>query len=105
MTTAVDYPVAAPTVANPRLPASALATLRATANLLRNTVRHGFAAARRARDRRALRALDDATLRDLGVHVSEIDSFLAEAAGEAELTRLRVACAAGIPLGRSLTYL
>ncbi len=105
MTTAVDYPVAAPTVANPRLPASALATLGAAANLLRKTVRHGFAAARRARDRRALRALDDATLRDLGVHVSEIDSFMAEAAGHAELTRLRVACAAGMPLGRSLTHL
>ena len=105
MTTAIDYPVTAPTVANPWPPRSALATLRAAASGLRKLIRNGFAAARRARDRRALRALDDATLRDLGVHVSEIDSFLAEAAGEAELTRLRVACAAGIPLGRSLTYL
>jgi uncharacterized protein YjiS (DUF1127 family) len=105
MTTAIDYPFAAPTVASRWPPASALTTLRAAVNLLRKTVRNGFAAARRSREHRALRALDDATLRDLGVHVSEISSYLAEAAGEAEVTRLRIACAAGAPLGRSLNHL
>lgn len=105
MTTAIADRLAAPTVANPWPPASALTTLRAAANLLRKTVRNGFAAARRSRDHRALRALDDATLRDLGVHVSEIGSYLAETAGEAELTRLRIASAVGAPLGRSLTHL
>lgn len=105
MTTAIADRLAAPTVANPWPPASALTTLRAAANLLRKTVRDGFAAARRSRDHRALRALDDATLRDLGVHVSEIGSYLAETAGEAELTRLRIASAVGAPLGRSLTHL
>jgi len=105
MTTAIAFHCAAPTVANPWPPASALTALRAAANWLRKMVRNGFAAARRSRDHRALCALDDATLRDLGVHVSEIRSYLAEAAGEAELTRLRVASAVGVPLGRTLTHL
>lgn len=47
-------------------------------------------------------AVDDATLRELGVHVTEISSCLAEAAGRAELTRLRIANAVGEPLGRYL---
>jgi len=104
MKTAVAYPFATLNVANPWPPASASTALRAAANWLRKTVRNGFAAARRARDHRALSALDDATLRDLGVHVSEISSYLAEAAGDAELTRLRIASAVGSPFGRSLTY-
>ena len=105
MTTAIADRLAAPTIANPWLTASALTTLRAAANLLRKAVRNGRAAARHSRDRRALHALDDATLRDLGVHVSEIGSYLAEAAGAAELTRLRIASAVGAPLVRSLTHL
>ena len=37
-------------------------------------------------------AIDEATLRDLGVARSELDSFRAEAEGLASSTRLRVAC-------------
>ncbi|MET0336114.1 MAG: DUF1127 domain-containing protein [Rhizobacter sp.] len=46
---------------------------------------------RRAREHRELRALDVHTLRDLGVHSSELVSFDTESHGQAERTRRRVA--------------
>jgi len=45
----------------------------------------------------ALRQLDDHVLRDLGIDRSEIRSVVAEATGEAEHTRLRVALAPSDP--------
>lgn len=43
------------------------------------------------RAQRGLALLDGAALRDLGLDRSEYGSYLAEAAGEAEITRLRTA--------------
>jgi hypothetical protein len=47
-------------------------------------------ARRRAAARREFRALDSATLRDLGLGSAEFDSLWAEANGSAERTRRRV---------------
>jgi uncharacterized protein YjiS (DUF1127 family) len=56
-------------------------------------VRRALARYRRYRRERdtydALRQLDDHTLRDLGLHRSEISSISAESMGEAEHTRVR----------------
>jgi uncharacterized protein YjiS (DUF1127 family) len=50
-----------------------------------------FQAAReRARRRRATHELSDFVLRDIGLSRSELDSYLAEAEGDAPLTRLRL---------------
>jgi len=44
---------------------------------------------RRAKARDELAALDEHALRDLGLHRSELDSYLAESLHEVEATRLR----------------
>jgi uncharacterized protein YjiS (DUF1127 family) len=48
------------------------------------------AASRRAARRRAMHQLSAATLRDIGLHQSEIDSCWAESEGLAPVTRMRV---------------
>ena len=48
------------------------------------------AASRRAARRRAMQAMSDATLRDLGLHRSEVDSCWAESEGVAPVSRLRL---------------
>ena len=48
------------------------------------------AARRRAAHRREMHAMSDATLRDLGLQRSEIDSCWAESEGLAQPTRLRL---------------
>jgi uncharacterized protein YjiS (DUF1127 family) len=48
------------------------------------------AASRRAARRRAMHELSAATLRDIGLHPSEIDSCWAESEGLAQATRLRL---------------
>jgi uncharacterized protein YjiS (DUF1127 family) len=54
-------------------------------------LREGFARRRRlARMEAAIAGLDDATLRDLGVHRTEIASFWAEGEGLAAPTRQRL---------------
>jgi len=45
---------------------------------------------RRARGRRELAQLDSHALRDIGLDRGEIDSYLAEAMGDAESTRRRI---------------
>jgi uncharacterized protein YjiS (DUF1127 family) len=70
------------------------AFLRTAARAVRESVRGGWERYQRRRQSQsiyhALRALDDRTLRDLGFHRCEIGSVAAEAAGEAELTRMHV---------------
>ena len=60
-----------------------------------------FAALRRRRHARATRrmlaALDDATLRDIGVHPSEIDSVVAEIYADATPSRRRTGGAGTAP--------
>lgn len=75
--------------------AAVMATvLHAAARTVREWVRGVWERYQRRRQSRsiyhALRALDDRTLRDLGFHRCEIGSVAAEAAGEAELTRMHV---------------
>ena len=54
-------------------------------------LRTSYAESRRAaRARDELARLDPATMRDLGMTYGEIDSYVAEARGAAERTRLRV---------------
>ena len=53
-------------------------------------VAHLAAASRRAARRRAMHQMSDATLRDLGLHRSEIDSCWAESEGQTQATRLRL---------------
>jgi hypothetical protein len=66
--------------------------LLATVRELLDWVRAWLSDARgRAVARREFRALDSATLRDLGLGSSEFDSLCAEANGSAERTRRRVA--------------
>jgi uncharacterized protein YjiS (DUF1127 family) len=86
-------PAVVPTVGASRLPASAGALFGAAARWMHATRVAWIAAVRRSREQRALSLLDDATLRDIGMRRSEIGSILAEAAGDAEMTRLRVASA------------
>jgi uncharacterized protein YjiS (DUF1127 family) len=76
--------------------------LPAVATWLRERVAGWRAAAQRTRHQRAVGLLDDATLRDLGLRRSEIGSVLAEAAGEAELTRQRIASALQTAAGPSV---
>ena len=71
--------------------AEAGSTVRRAAATLRARLARAIAALRRraqeARTREALSRLDDATLRDLGLHRSEIGSLAAEAHGRAEAAR------------------
>jgi len=50
--------------------------------------------------RRQMADIDDRTLRDLGVHRSEIGSYFAEAIGETSLTRRRIADLIDVSVGR-----
>lgn len=50
---------------------------------------------RQRRDDAQLQRIDASTLRDLAIDRSELASFLAEARGEAQATRLRVALLGG----------
>jgi uncharacterized protein YjiS (DUF1127 family) len=55
---------------------------------------------RSAAERRQMADIDDRTLRDLGVHRSEIGSYFAEAVGESSLTRRRIADLIDANVGR-----
>jgi uncharacterized protein YjiS (DUF1127 family) len=70
------------------------AFLNAAAGVVRESIRRVWERYRRRQQSRsiyhALHALDDRTLRDLGFHRCEIGSVAAEAAGEAEHTRMHV---------------
>jgi hypothetical protein len=62
----------------------AVLALREQLHELAGAWRHGLA-------RRQMIDIDDRTLRDLGVHRSEIASYFAEASGDSAPTRRRVA--------------
>jgi uncharacterized protein YjiS (DUF1127 family) len=70
------------------------AFLRAAARAVRESIRGVWERYQRRQHSRsiyhALHVLDDRTLRDLGFHRCEIGSVAAEAAGEAEHTRMHV---------------
>jgi uncharacterized protein YjiS (DUF1127 family) len=70
------------------------AFLHAAARAVRESIRGAWERYQRRQQSRsiyrALHALDDRTLRDLGFHRCEIGSVAAEAAGEAEHTRMHV---------------
>lgn len=68
-------------------PAGASSSLRA---LLAAPARALAAWWRAAREREQFAALDARTLRDIGMSRSEYDSYMAEAQGRAELTRLNL---------------
>ena len=80
--------------ARARRAAAMAAFLLAAARTLRESARSLRERYRRRHQSRsiyhALQALDDRTLRDLGFHRCEIGSVAAEAAGEAEHTRMHV---------------
>jgi uncharacterized protein YjiS (DUF1127 family) len=73
--------------------AQALAPLEVCVRFLWAALAQRLARARQARHhaaaRRALAQLDAATLRDIGIETSEIDSLLAEVEGRAPATRMR----------------
>jgi len=74
-----------------RLPMAAIPQLGRRASAAARSVLHELADAwRHAAARREFEALDDATLRDLGMRRSEYDSYWAETHGLAEHTRKRV---------------
>jgi uncharacterized protein YjiS (DUF1127 family) len=77
--------------------AQALAPLEVGMRYLQGVLDHQLALARarchRAAARRVLAQLDAATLRDIGIDSSEIDSLLAEAEGRASVTRRRLLAA------------
>ena len=80
--------------ARARRAAVMVAFLRAATQAVRESIGRAWERYERRQQWRsiynALRELDDRTLRDLGFHRCEIGSVAAEAAGEAELTRLHV---------------
>lgn len=74
------------------LPARPASSLNRLAEMWRDAVR----ACRRALAAPSHEAIDDLTLRDLGMSRSELGSYAAEASGRAELTRQRVIASQGV---------
>ena len=70
------------------------------ADRLREALREMAGAWRYAVARRQMAAMDDRTLRDLGVHRSELGSYFAESQQWAEPTRQRVALTIDGQVGR-----